>query len=425
MRLCLLITASAFVFLLSSCGVQEITKKNEVVTTQELSNDFQNTPITSIDMSATKSVGDDVDSNIQQKVNPDEIATIINNGDKDIKVLWDKLKIESTYEIFDDTSVKLNAEVIKIDLGEDNSEIKILKVCDSNKYNGQLMFFKNSKGEWIFCGSIEDTSLRGNDIQYEIIECGDKKMIQTTYSAGRGTGFSRTESAVYSIIDNKLQKVLVYPNDEHSWQSPSQELFYRYDGDIESCWKDEKNYFIEISYNVTYTNPKVLGSEIGTEKKYDLFEYTPTILFYWDNVNKKFTIDKIKSGKYNFNNQVVSFSFTQDEFVEYFVDELKKMAMERDVLKLEWLNNFIDGCGDSKEKDEIVRILKNEQTQTFKATDTVEAKTTETNKVKLSSDEALEYLIKRSDDSRPNKGYHFEGVDSEKFYVHLKDFVNN
>ncbi len=52
MRLCLLITASAFAFLLSSCNVQEITKKNEVVTTQELSNDFQNTPSTSIDMSA-------------------------------------------------------------------------------------------------------------------------------------------------------------------------------------------------------------------------------------------------------------------------------------------------------------------------------------------------------------------------------------
>ncbi|HOQ01097.1 MAG TPA: hypothetical protein PK604_09840 [Acetivibrio clariflavus] len=57
--------------------------------------------------------------------------------------------------------------------------------------------------------------MREYDIQYEIIECGDKKMIKTTYSAGSGTGFSRTDSAIYSIINDKLEKVLLYPNHEH------------------------------------------------------------------------------------------------------------------------------------------------------------------------------------------------------------------
>jgi len=52
--------------------------------------------------------------------------------------------------MFTDKSLKLNAEVIAIDLGKDNSEIKMLKVHDSSKYNGQLMFFKNIQGEWTF-----------------------------------------------------------------------------------------------------------------------------------------------------------------------------------------------------------------------------------------------------------------------------------
>jgi len=203
--------------------------------------------------------------------------------------------------------------------------------------------------------------LRECDIQYEIIECGDKKMIKTTYSAGSGTGFSRTESAIYSIINDKLEKVLVYPNHEHLWMSHMQHIFYRYDGDIESCWKEENNYFIKISYKVTYTNPKVQGNaELGEEEKYNLFEYAPTILFYWDDVNKKFAIDPKKSGIYNLDNQkIISFSFSQDEIVEYFTEELKKIAMEKDALKLEWLKGFLDECKDSKKKDEIIKILGN------------------------------------------------------------------
>lgn len=150
MRAYLLITASALALLLSSCGAQEVSNVNGAATIRPLSSEVQNTPSMPIDVSSTETKGDNTYENIIKNGNPDEIAEKINNGDLDIKVLWDKFEIESDYEMFTDKSLKLNAEVIAIDLGKDNSEIKMLKVHDSSKYNGQLMFFKNIQGEWTF-----------------------------------------------------------------------------------------------------------------------------------------------------------------------------------------------------------------------------------------------------------------------------------
>ncbi len=276
------------------------------------------------------------------------------NKDASLNEIWQFLGLEGKDDMSYPCGDYCHTEVKRLDIGEANRRLFLLKVSMELGEYYEYFFFENrktnsnKKSEWRFLSSVDSSLQRYGPPAYKFVSTKDQYWFALTELWGRGSGFSRYGARWFAINEDSIKEVLAYPESElHTTWPP--DLHFEYAASLVNPDALNLKQDVTVEFQLVY--------KIGKRFEIILFKKKLTASYVWDDEKHEYIFEATKS---DFTEEEREATFVDDtlkneEMLKYNLRELETIAARGSREKKEWLKAYLENAPDSAEK----RILQN------------------------------------------------------------------
>jgi hypothetical protein len=274
-----------------------------------------------------------------------------------LKQFWQQLGIanQATDGRYWDTCNDCKAETYDFDLDDEPGREVLLRISDANVAVCHYLIFKRDdahffKYKWKLLGNIDQNFGRFVLPQHTIVISGGKTWLLIEALTGTGSGYSHSDTRLFKISRDGVKEWLTYPSKGiQAWRSPIPTQVF--DSRLIDCQSKDGITTAEIELSVSYYH--------GLDDTSLLWEKTQKAVYRTDISTGRLALDRVNSdiSETEIEKFYMNDVYKANDILKYNFSHLEALATGWDRKKKEWLQEYLNHCGDSSEKQSLQQIL--------------------------------------------------------------------
>lgn len=274
-----------------------------------------------------------------------------------LKQFWQQLGIASqeTDGRYWDTCEDCNAEIYDFDLDDEPGKEVLLRISDTAAFACHYLIFKRDdahffKYQWKLLGHIDQTLGRSVLPQHTVVISGGKTWLLIEALTGTGAGYSHSDTRLFKVSRDGVKELLEYPSD--GFQScgcymPTQV----FDSRLIDCQSKDGITTAEIEFSISYYH--------GLDNMILLWKKTQKAVYRTHIYTGKLKLDRVNSNISETEIEKIYMHdvFQGDDILKYNLKQLEALGTSQDRKKKAWLQDYLNHCDDSPEKQSLQQIL--------------------------------------------------------------------